>query len=50
VTLGSDTHNDPWVFFGLEEGRKLLLESGFESCRYLQAGELRSYPLQPGTI
>jgi len=49
VTLGSDTHNDPWVFFGLEEGRKLLLESGFESCRYLQAGELRSYPLQPGT-
>lgn len=50
VTLGSDTHRDPWVFYGLEEGRRTLLETGFESCRYLHAGELKSYPLHPPAI
>jgi histidinol-phosphatase (PHP family) len=30
VTLGSDTHDDPWVFFGLEEGASLLRDTGFE--------------------
>lgn len=50
VTLGSDTHRDPWVFYGLEEGRRILLGAGFESCRYLHAGELKSYPLHPQVI
>lgn len=30
VTLGSDSHRDPHVFFGLEQGRGLLREKGFE--------------------
>jgi histidinol-phosphatase (PHP family) len=30
VTIGSDSHRDPHVFFGLVQGRKLLLESGFD--------------------
>ncbi len=50
VTLGSDTHREPWVFYGLEEGRRILLEEGFESCRYLHDGELKSYPLHPRAI
>ncbi|MFO7625731.1 MAG: PHP domain-containing protein [Candidatus Fermentibacteraceae bacterium] len=50
ATLGSDTHRDPWVFFGLDEGRILLLEAGFETCRYMSAGVLKSYPLQPQAI
>lgn len=45
VTLGSDTHGDPWVFYGLEEGARLLLEAGFESCRYFRAGRQESYAL-----
>jgi len=32
ITLGSDTHREPWVFYGLEEGRKLLLEIGFSEA------------------
>jgi histidinol-phosphatase (PHP family) len=50
VTLGSDTHREPWIFYGLEEGRMLLLEAGFESCRYFHAGEIKSYPLHPHAI
>lgn len=50
VTLGSDTHRDPWVFYGLEEGRRTLQSTGFERCRYLHAGELKSYPLHPLSI
>jgi histidinol-phosphatase (PHP family) len=30
VTLGSDTHSDPWVFYGLAEGVRLLKRTGFE--------------------
>jgi histidinol-phosphatase (PHP family) len=30
VTLGSDTHDDPWVFFGLDEGASLLRSTGFD--------------------
>lgn len=30
VTLGSDTHREPHVFFGLERGAVLLLETGFK--------------------
>ncbi len=29
VTVGSDTHREPHVFFGLEEGKRLLEETGF---------------------
>jgi histidinol-phosphatase (PHP family) len=50
VTLGSDTHRDPWVFYGLEEGRRVLLATGFERCWCLHAGELKSYPLHPLSI
>jgi len=32
ITLGSDTHREPWVFYGLEEGRKLLLEIGYSEA------------------
>lgn len=46
VTLGSDTHGDPWVFYGLEEGRGLLLSAGFDSCCYMDAGRQRFRPLQ----
>ena len=30
VTLGSDTHREPHVFFGLKRGAALLLQTGFE--------------------
>ena len=29
ITIGSDTHREPHVFFGLEEGKRLLEETGF---------------------
>jgi histidinol-phosphatase (PHP family) len=29
ATLGSDTHSDPWVFYGLAEGAALLRSAGF---------------------
>ncbi len=45
VTLGSDTHGDPWVFYGLEEGRRMLTNAGFESCSYMQQGVMGSYRL-----
>lgn len=45
VTLGSDTHGDPWVFYGLEEGARLLRETGFDSCLCVRSGEPESYPL-----
>lgn len=47
VTLGSDTHDDPWVFYGLEEGRRRLIGAGFEDCCYLKGGEGLVHPLQP---
>ena len=30
VTLGSDTHREPHIFFGLEQGAALLLQTDFE--------------------
>jgi histidinol-phosphatase (PHP family) len=30
VTVGSDSHRDPWIFFGVREAPKLLREAGFE--------------------
>jgi histidinol-phosphatase (PHP family) len=29
VTIGSDTHREPYVFYGLNRGAELLLKSGF---------------------
>lgn len=29
VTIGSDTHREPYVFYGLDRGAELLLKSGF---------------------
>ena len=29
ITVGSDTHREPYVFFGLKEGKMLLEETGF---------------------
>jgi len=29
VTIGSDSHREPHIFFGLDKGRELLLEKGF---------------------
>ncbi len=45
VTLGSDTHSDPWVFYGLEEGAGLLRSCGFESVCYFEGGEPVPVPL-----
>lgn len=33
VTVGSDTHREPHVFFGLEKGAALLLETGFRRAQ-----------------
>ncbi len=51
VTLGSDTHGEPWVFYGLSEGCNLLVEHGFKHCYYLRSGEPSSYPIDgaPGS-
>ena len=32
VTLGSDTHREPHVFFGLKQGAELLLQTGFREA------------------
>jgi histidinol-phosphatase (PHP family) len=48
VTLGSDTHGDPWVFYGLSEGLQLLLELGFDRCHYIRRGEPCSYAVGDG--
>lgn len=45
AALGSDTHGDPWVFYGLEQGRALLLEAGFRSCCRITGGKSVQYPL-----
>lgn len=45
VTLGSDTHSDPWVFYGLEEGRRLLLETGFREAFLFRGRTPEAYPL-----
>ena len=45
VTLGSDTHREPWVFFGLEAGRRLLLENGFRRAFIFSRRTPEAYPL-----
>lgn len=45
VTLGSDTHSEPWVFYGLEEGRRLLLETGFREAFLFRGRVPKAYPL-----
>jgi histidinol-phosphatase (PHP family) len=45
VTLGSDTHSEPWVFYGLEEGRRLLLETGFREAFFCRDRTPEAYPL-----
>ncbi|MBN1433271.1 hypothetical protein JW921_00825 [Candidatus Fermentibacterales bacterium] len=46
VTLGSDTHRDPWVFYGLGEGVDMLLEAGFGTALLYRRGEPVEYPLR----
>lgn len=41
VTVGSDTHREPHVFFGLDEGRRLLAESGFNTTVVFKNRETR---------
>lgn len=36
ITIGSDTHHSPYVFFGLEDGRQLLIESGFRETFFFE--------------
>jgi histidinol-phosphatase (PHP family) len=45
VTLGSDTHAEPWVFWGLEEGRRLLLETGFREAFLYRDRKPEAYSL-----
>jgi histidinol-phosphatase (PHP family) len=45
VTLGSDTHSEPWVFYGLEEGRRLLVETGFREAFFFRDRVPKAYPL-----
>lgn len=43
ITLGSDTHADPWVFYGLDEGVALLQSVGFESAFFFEARQPQAY-------
>jgi histidinol-phosphatase (PHP family) len=45
VTLGSDSHRDPWLFYGLEEGTQLLRAAGFSRAVYFKCGEAVPYDL-----
>jgi len=45
ITLGSDTHREPHVFFGLEKGRELLLEKGFSRQYMYSARTPEAAPL-----
>lgn len=45
VTLGSDTHSEPWVFFGLESGRRFLTETGFRETHVWRRREPAAYAL-----
>ena len=45
VTLGSDTHGEPHVFYGLSRGVEILAAAGFDSACYIREGEPVSYPL-----
>ncbi|MDM7992593.1 MAG: PHP domain-containing protein [Candidatus Fermentibacter sp.] len=45
VTLGSDTHGEPHVFFGLSRGAEVLAAAGFDRAFFFREGEPVSYPL-----
>lgn len=45
VTVGSDTHREQHVFYGLEKGENLLRESGFLGCTVFRGREPLSVPL-----
>jgi|WetSurMetagenome_2_1015567.scaffolds.fasta_scaffold03490_7 histidinol-phosphatase (PHP family) len=45
VTLGSDTHSEPWVFFGLEAGASMLRSQGFTEAFYIRDRRPAPYPL-----
>lgn len=36
ITLGSDSHREPYIFYGLEDGRQLLIETGFEEVFFFK--------------
>ncbi len=36
VSVGSDTHSEPYVFYGLSEGMELLRSSGFDSAFFFE--------------
>jgi histidinol-phosphatase (PHP family) len=45
VTLGSDSHREPHVFFGLEAGRQQLLDAGFRDSFVFNSREPVGVPL-----
>ena len=45
VTLGSDSHREPHVFFGLDSGRRLLLQTGFRESFIYNSREPMGMPL-----
>lgn len=45
VTIGSDTHREEHVFFGLEKGRELLADCGFREYGYFRSRGYISCPL-----
>lgn len=45
ITIGSDTHREPYIFFGLSDGRKLLIEKGFRNTNFFINREPRKRPL-----
>ncbi len=45
VTVGSDTHRDPWVFYGLDLASDLLRSKGFSRAFRFSCRKALSYPL-----
>lgn len=45
ITVGSDTHREPYIFYGLSDGRKLLIEKGFRETNFFINRESRKCPL-----
>lgn len=45
ITLGSDSHREPHVFFGLDAGRRLLLDTGFRESLVYASREPARIPL-----
>jgi histidinol-phosphatase (PHP family) len=45
ITVGSDTHRDPWVFYGLDYATELLRGTGFSRAYRFRRREARPYPL-----